>query len=190
MLFFSARVLCEVRYVPKNSGNTDADLREQIGEGQVVATSSSGNAPLTLYPLMQDVTKLYSTILLSKGFKDGIDIGDIVYVRGNQAVCTIQEVYTSSALCLILTASGVATEGVTSSSSITLTLTGRGGHFIANIPRDTPVEVGETIYLRSNQRIILGTVQQVANNNQDTSWHVFVEGAYNPVTSSIFYVQP
>jgi hypothetical protein len=78
---------------------------------------------------------------------------------------------------------------VTSSSTITLSLVGRGGYFLANIERDTPVSVGETVYLRSNPKFIIGTVKQVANNNQDTSWHVFVEGAYNPVTSSIFYVQ-
>ena len=168
----------------------DAVLRESgLGSEVLLAATSSGNSPLVLYPIMQDMTKMYSTILLSKGFKDGVDIGDIIYVRGNQAACTIKEVYNSSSLCLLLTSSGVKTEGVTSSSSITLTLVGRGGHFLADIIRDTPVSVGEIVYMRSNPKVILGTVKEVANNNQDTSWHVFVEGAYNPVTSSIFYVQ-
>jgi cell shape-determining protein MreC len=139
---------------------------------------------------MKDITSLYSTILLSKGFKDGLDIGEIVTVRGGQAVCTIKEVYTSSSLCLLLTASGVTTEGVTSSSSITLSLVGRGGYYLANIVRDTPVTVGETVYLRSDPTMVLGTVKEVSNNDQDTSWHVFVEGVYNPMTSSIFYVRP
>jgi cell shape-determining protein MreC len=169
----------------------DANLREIVTlETLSVSTSTSYKAPFVLYPLVQDISKLYGTILLSKGYKDGIDVGDTVYIKGNQAVCTIKEVHNSSALCLLLTASGVVTEGVTSSSSITLTLTGRGGHYLANIARDTPVAVGEVVYLRSNPRVVLGKVQQVANNNQDTSWHVFVEGAYNPVTSSVFYVQP
>lgn len=169
----------------------DVSLRELVTSDSLsVSTTTSHKTTLVLYPLTQDITKLYGTILLSKGYKDGIDIGDTVYIRGNQAACTIKEVYNSSSLCLLLTASGVVTEGVTSSSSITLTLTGRGGHYLANIARDTPVVAGELVYLRSNPRIILGKVQQVANNNQDTSWHVFVESAYNPVTSSIFYVQP
>ena len=169
----------------------DASLRELITpEVLSVSTTVPHKVPLVLYPLTQDITKLYGTVVLSKGFKDGVMIGDIVYVKGNQAACTIKEVYNSSSLCLLFTASGVVTEGVTSSSSITLTLTGRGGHYLANIARDTPVVTGELVYLRSNPRVVLGKVQQVANNNQDTSWHVFVEGAYNPVTSSIFYVQP
>lgn len=145
--------------------------------------------PLVLYPLMQDSLKLYSTILLSKGFEDGVEVGNFVFVRGKQVACTIKEVYTSSSLCLLLTASGVVTEGVTSSSSITLSLSGRGGHYIANVVRDTPITVGEKIYLRSDPSMILGEVVEVSNNNQDTSWHVFIRGAYNPVTTSIFYVQ-
>lgn len=167
----------------------DALLRENVQESSTTEKDSSRHT-LVMYPLMEDITRIYSTILLSKGFKEGVTIGSLVYLRGHQAVCTIKEVYTSSSLCLLLTASGIVTEGVTSSSSITLSLVGRGGHFLADIARDTPVIAGETVYLRSNPTMVLGTVRQVANNNQDTSWHVFVEGAYNPVSSSVFYVQP
>jgi hypothetical protein len=118
-----------------------------------------------------------------------VSIGSLVYLRGNQVVCVVKEVYTDSSLCLLLSSSGEVTEGVTSSSSIVLSLVGRGGHFLADIARDTPVQNGEVVYLRSNPKMIIGTVRQIANNNQDTSWHVFVEGAYNPINSSIFYVQ-
>jgi cell shape-determining protein MreC len=169
----------------------DALLREHDLESTSLGTSTPQKmTPLVLYPIMQDITKIYSSVLLSKGFKDGVDIGDIVYLRGNQAVCTIKEVYNSSALCLLLSSSGVITEGVTSSSSINVTLVGRGGHYLANITRDTPISVGEKVYLRSNPKMVLGVVKAVSNNDQDTSWHAFVEGAYNPVTSAIFYVQP
>lgn len=144
---------------------------------------------LVLYPIMQDKTKIYSSLILSKGFKDGVEVGKIVYVRGRQAVCTIQEVYTSTSRCVLLSASGVVTEAVTSSSSISVDLLGRGGSFLSNIARDTPVAVGEKVYLKSDQSMVLGTIVEVANNNQDTSWHLFVRGAYNPLTSSIFYLE-
>lgn len=181
----------EVKRLENALADSDAELREHILEnGFPLGSTTPKIQPLVLYPMMQDITKLYSTILLSKGFKDGVDIGDTVYVRGNQAACTVKEVYQLSSLCLLLTAPGVQTEGVTSSSSITLTLVGRGGHYIADVVRDTPVSVGEIVYMRSNPRIVLGTIKEVSNNNQDTSWHIFIEGAYNPLTSSIFYVQP
>jgi cell shape-determining protein MreC len=160
-----------------------------IDDSNEQATTSKKLTPvITMYPLMQDVTKLYSTILLSKGFKDGVTVDSYVHIRGKQAVCVIKEVYTGTSLCSLLTASGVSTEAVTSSSSITLTLVGRGGSFVANVARDTPISIGEKVFLKSDQSVILGEVSDVSNNNQDTSWHVFIHGAYNPVTSSIFYM--
>lgn len=170
----------------------DAELRESFfWNDTATSTEESIKKPLlVMYPLVQDVTKLYSTVILSKGFKDGVTVGVTVYMRGYQAVCTVKEVYAASSLCVLLTASNNVTEGVTSSSSINIALTGRGGYFLANVARDTPITVGEKVYLRSNQKMILGVVKQVTNNNQDTSWHVFVESVYNPLTSSVFYVQP
>ena len=180
----------EIERLENQLAEKEALLREGHSEATTSQETTSKKPVITMYPLMEDVTKIYSTILLSKGFKDGITVGDMVYLRGNQVVCTIKEVYNASSLCGLLSSSGVVTEGVTSSSSITLSLVGRGGHFLADIARDTQVFAGETVYLRSNPTMILGTVKYIANNNQDTSWHVFVEGAYNPITSSIFYVQP
>ena len=167
----------------------DALLRENDLETST-SSGSLGRHSIVAYPILQDVTTIYSTILLSKGFKDGVTEGALVSLRGNQVVCQIKQVYTTTSLCALFTASGSTIEGVTSSSSITLSLVGRGGHYLADIARDTPITSGEIVYLRSNPAFVIGTVRSVANNNQDTSWHVFVEGAYSPVTSSIFYVQP
>lgn len=179
----------EVEHLENQLAEKEGIIKEQALHITGSTTEGRTTPPLVLYPLMQDSLKLYSTILLSKGFEDGVEVGDLVFVRGRQVACAIKEVYTSSSLCLLLTSSGVVTEGVTSSSSITLSLSGRGGHYIANVVRDTPIAVGEKIYLRSDPSMILGEVIEVSNNNQDTSWHIFVRGAYNPVTSSIFYVQ-
>lgn len=177
----------EVERLENLVAEKDGQLREL---SLIVGTSTTKFVPPTvLYPLMEDSLKIYSTVLLSKGFKDGIEVGDIAYIKGREAVCTIKEVYNSTSLCLLFTASDVTTEGVTASSSITLNLIGRGGYYLANIVRDTPLSVGEKVYMRDNPHLLLGEVTDVLNNNQDTSWHAFVRSAYNPVTTSVFYVQ-
>jgi flavin reductase (DIM6/NTAB) family NADH-FMN oxidoreductase RutF len=51
------------------------------------------------------------------------------------------------------------------------------------------VAVGDKVVMKSDHSMTLGTVVDVLHNNQDTSWHVFVRGAYNPITSSIFYLR-
>jgi cell shape-determining protein MreC len=169
----------------------DAQLKE-VG----IASSEMGdvaNSILVMYPLMDDATRIYSTILLSKGYKDGVEKGVYVYVRGLQPVCIIKEVYTSTSLCELLSASGIVTEAVTdsaSSTAISLTLVGRGGGtFLGDVARDTPIVVGDKVMLKSDHSMSIGTVVDVLHNNQDTSWHVFVRGAYNPVTSSMFYIR-
>ncbi len=169
----------------------DAELREYglIHDENASSSFPVEDKPIVMYPLSQDITKLYSSIVLSKGFKDGVAVNMLVSVKGRNVVCRIKEVYRSTSLCELLSSYGVTTEGVTSSSSVTLTLSGRGGHYLGDVARDTPITEGEKVYLRSNPSLVLGTVRQVLTNNQATSWYVFVETVYNPVSSSVFYAE-
>lgn len=181
----------------ENLENELAEKNAKLEELGFVSGESSASSASTLvmYPLAQDITKIYSTILLSKGYKDGVEKDSYVYVRGLQPVCIIKEVYTLTSLCELISASGETTDAVILSSSsteagISLTLTGRGGGaFLGDVARDTPIAIGSPVLLKSDRSMTLGTVVDVIHNNQDTSWRVFVRGAYNPVTSSIFYLR-
>lgn len=147
---------------------------------------------LVVYPLLEDSTKLYSTILLSRGFKDGVEVGDYVYVAGLRPVCIIQEVYTKTSLCLLLTASGNAVDAVlkTASSSLTVPLIGRGGGiFLGEVPKDTVIEKDTPVYLKSNPSMQIGVVSSIFRNDQDTSGKVFITGMYNPLTSNVLYLR-
>lgn len=147
---------------------------------------------LTLYPLMEDVTNLYSTILLSKGYQEGVEVGDYVFVRGLQPVCIIKEVYTKTSLCELLTSPRMEVEGVVvnASSSIAIRLQGRGGGtFLGDVMRDSLVKQGDLVYLKSDPSMVLGTITATIHNDQDTSWRVFVVGNYNPLTSNLFYIR-
>lgn len=162
-------------------------ISSEIGDAYVSST-------IVMYPLVEDITKLYSTILLSKGFKDGVEKDAYVYVRGLQPVCVIKEVYASTALCELLSSSNRITEAVisnsVSSTTIAVSLNGRGGGaFLADVARDTPISIGDSVFLKHDQSMMIGHVVDVIHNNQDTSWRVFVRGAYNPVTSSVFYMR-
>lgn len=159
---------------------------EALASGTTTATDAS---VIVMYPVMEDVTKLYSTIILSKGYKDGIEVGGLVYVRGLQPVCEIIEVYDRTSLCELLSKGNRTTEGVTASSSITLSLVGNGGgNYIGTTVKGSLVYVGEQVYLRSNPSYTLGTIVKVQEDDQDTGAKVYIRGAYNPVNSSIFYL--
>jgi hypothetical protein len=150
--------------------------------------SDAGKTALELYPALRDLTGMYSTVVLSKGFKDGIEENDLAYLRGRQPVCVIAEVHDRTSVCKLLAASGNEIEGVTPAGE-TLFLKGNGGgSFIASVPRDSQVFVGDIISLKSDPTMALGTLVSINKDSQATSWEVYVRGNYNPVTSNIFFI--
>ena len=195
--YFYSRSVLEKQYTDleitiERLENELAEREARIRELELIEGATSGEVKpvVVMYPVAEDITKLYSTILLSKGYKDGVTQGSLVYVRGMQPVCTIVEVRTTTSLCELLSKSGRTTEGVTSSSSITLTLVGAGGGaFTADVPKGTVLGEGETVYLRSDESYTLGTVVSIVESQQDTGARVYVRGIYNPVNSSIFYLK-
>lgn len=165
----------------------EAFIRERLLLNDVT-TAENGAPVVVMYPVAQDITRLYSTILLSKGFKDGIEKEGLVYVRGLQPVCQIIEVYDHTSLCELLTKENKETEGVTASSSINLTLVGMGGGaFVAKLPKEVAVSIGEDVYLKSDPAYKLGMVVSVQDDKQATGAVVYIRGAYNPVSSSVYY---
>ncbi len=152
-------------------------------------TKQSYPLPIIASSLAQDVTRVYSTLILSKGFSEGVEEGGKVYLRGRQIVCFIKDVYARTSQCELFSSFSKTVEGVTASSSVNVTLEGRGGHYIANIVRGTNIYIGEKILLREDQSFVLGEVVEVFDNDQDTSWHILIRGAYNPSASSLYYIQ-
>jgi cell shape-determining protein MreC len=166
----------------------EKDARIRAYDEASAASEDHTASVVVMYPLAEDVTSLYSTILLSKGYKDGVEENAMVYVRGRQAVCTVIKVYNETSLCELLSKGRRVVEGVTASSSVTLSLVGEGGgSFIMQIPSDVPIDIGETVYLRSDHSFTLGTVVSIKKDEQATGSVLYVRGAYNPVTSSVLY---
>lgn len=153
------------------------------------STTEIVKSNIVLYPLVQDITKLYSTILLSKGFKDNLAEGNIVYLRGRQPVCIIEELHSATSLCKLLSASGNIVEGVTVDTKENITLTGDGGgNFLALLPKESDFSVGESVMYKADQTMKLGDIVDIKKDPQDIFVRVYVRGAYNPVKSSLFYV--
>jgi cell shape-determining protein MreC len=148
-----------------------------------VATSS---IVVVMYPLVTDYGTMYSTVLLSKGFKSGITEGSLVYVRGRQAVCTVINVYTNSSLCKLFSGYGETTEAVVGSTTVYLKGDG-GSAFIAEVPKEDSVKEGDAVYLKKDQSFIVGEVVHVERDAQSAFWKMYVKGAYNPLTSTLFY---
>jgi cell shape-determining protein MreC len=155
-------------------------------EDVVTLATSTLSPVLVMYPLVTDYSRLYSSILLSKGFKSGISLNDIVYLRGRQAVCTIIEVRANSSLCKLFSAYDEQTEAVVGGT--TLFMKGNGGSsFVAEVTKDQHVEEGAVVYLKRDQTLSVGIVTQVDRDPQSAFWKIYVRGMYNPLSSMVFY---
>jgi cell shape-determining protein MreC len=96
--------------------NALAEKNAALREKELLAfngtTPPLPQSTLVMYPVMRDITSLYKSIVLSKGFKDGVELKSLVYVRGRQPVCIITEIYDKTSLCTLLSASGESVEGL------------------------------------------------------------------------------
>lgn len=173
--------------------NQLAEKEGILRERDLLIEASSTSPIIILYPLARDALHIYSTILFSKGTNDRIWEGQVVYVRGMQPVCRIVEVYESTSLCKLFSKGGEMTEGVLISNGSTteplsIDLIGEGGgSFSVVLPKSLTVYVGDKVYLRSNQHMKIGEVISIIEDEQAIGSKVFIRGAYNPLTSSVFY---
>lgn len=140
------------------------------------------------HPLIMDLSSVYSTIILSKGFRDGIDEGMIVYVRGMQPVGYISKIHDKTSELFLFSAPKNKVDGVTGDETILPLIGIGGGNFVANIPKDISINIGDSVYYRSNTKMKLGTVTDIKDDQQDVFVRVYINGAYNPIKSNNFFI--
>lgn len=146
-------------------------------------------ATLEVNIIAQDLYFLYSTMIISKGFTDGVEEGMIVYTRGYQPVGTVTEVYRSTAIVSLLSASGNKVNAFTESNKTALVLTGDGGgNFIAQIPKNVEITIGDNIFLSQNTAMNVGNIVDIKGSPQDFFRTVYIRGAYNPAKQNNYFI--
>ncbi len=140
-------------------------------------------------PVLRDPTSIYNTVILSKGFSDGINISYLVYIRGMEPVGKIEKVHSKTSELNLFSASGNKIDGVLINEKIIPLVGTGGGNFIANLPKDFAVNVGDNIYYATKGYGLLGTVSDIQNDIQDTYSKVYIKGTYNPMNVNNFYIE-
>lgn len=154
-----------------------------------LSTSTKSPKIIITNPLLKDWSSIYDTIILSKGFSDGVSVSDIVYIRGMNPVGKIEKVHSKTSELYLFSAGGNKIDGVLKDEkSIPLVGVG-GGNFIANLPKDFSISIGDNIYYASKGGGLIGTVSDIKNEIQDTFLKVYVKGKYNPMDVNNFYIE-
>lgn len=133
-----------------------------------------GNKPANMNLVLSGILlkpnqSLYDTVVIDKGSADGIQTGDRVFASGNIPIGNIAEVYGNSANVVLFSNPGEKTNVIVSGSTISLSAIGRGGgNFELDLPKDSPIAVGNEVDLPGTTPYILGTVATIVSDPRDS----------------------
>ncbi len=151
--------------------------------------SYADNRHVEVHTLFSLLSTVYDTLLISKGFNDGITEGMIVYTDGYFPIGKVDEVHTTNSRVALLSRGGNEIEGYIPGSAVVIRLTGNGGgDFIATLPKPVPVAIGDSLYMKENPEMKIGTVVAIDNEPQSVSQVLHVRGAYTITSRSRYYV--
>lgn len=179
---------CHVENVGSESSLTGTTTTLGVCPTLLLQTKERGVATKAS-PLLSTVSYLFDTVRLNKGAKDGVFEGDIVYARGRVALGKVLSTTPTTSLVLLFSKDGIETYGSLREKGTTFKVFGNGGgSYVALVPREVEVKVGDNVLLTEDQDFSIGTVASVAFLKQDVSKKVFIRGAFHPSKLSAFYI--
>lgn len=128
---------------------------------------------------------LYDTLVIDRGERDGVSVGDQVVYSGVGAIGKITEVYESSAKVVLYSSPGEKHDVVIQRENLVWgTAVGRGmGNFEAKIPQGSTVVSGDNVFLPKSSgvqhEVILGVVGYVEENPSEPFTRVLFRTSFN-----------
>jgi len=121
----------------------------------------------------------YDTLVLDIGAKDGVAIGDAVFVAGSTKIGSIVEVFGRTSRARLNSSPGQEF-AVLISDNISATAKGRGGgNFVIELPRDAEINMGDNVSTVSPTINILGFVEHIEVDPNDPFQKIFLKSPVN-----------
>lgn len=148
-------------------------LNEYVGRTdlQNVVVASVVSKPFT-YP--------YGSFVVDQGSRDGVSVGDKVYVHETVALGFVSKVYKNSALVVLYSKAEEHLDAMLLSGNVGVDLIGRGGSFEAYVSRDLEIEVGDYVVTTDFTPYIVGKVAEVRFDPREPEKHLLIEAVVNP----------
>jgi len=154
---------------------------------------------------------LYNNIILNKGFTDEVKVGDLVFVNGLLPVGKIKEIYGDSSVLELFSANNnkidvyIVTASTStqvlenassthhaSSSDNTLNIEAYGDgayNFVAAIPDNITVNIGDKIYMREFSNYSIGEVLYKESNENEKINKVYIKSNFDSLVNNKFYIK-
>jgi len=154
---------------------------------------------LIVNELERNYFEIYESILLDKGFRDGVKKNDEVFIAPNYYLGKIGRIERESSLLFLAGGNGNKIEGVlkvnsqniniSSDQSLVVDLSSLGGtDFYFEIPKEFNLSIPSLIYLKSDETKIIGNIIKIVEVENSLYNKVYVQGFYNPNLNQQFYI--
>lgn len=119
--------------------------------------------------LARPPVSFYDTLVIDRGSKDGIKVGDKVYADGDILIGEIAEAYSGESKAVLYSTPGKKTRIAFVGSDIDTEAIGKGGgNFIASVPADAGIAEGDTVVIPGAKLHTLGVVEKVTIDRADS----------------------
>jgi hypothetical protein len=149
--------------------------------------------------LNKDYFGIYDEIILDKGFIDGVNLDDEVYISPNYYLGKISRIERDISILSPTSKSGTKIKGIlkvddiensSSSKEIVLDLNGiGGGDFYFEIPNSINIATNSVVYLATDESKELGTIASSENMESSLYKKVLVMGYYNTNKQEKYYIK-
>lgn len=111
----------------------------------------------------------YDTLIIDRGKRDGLEVGNMVYALGDALIGIVAEVYDSRSKVAFFSTPGKKTNVSFENSNVPAIAHGRGsGNFSANTPSDTGIKEGDIVIFPDIKPHIFGIVEEVIADSVDS----------------------
>ncbi len=143
--------------------NENAQLQERINDlTRLLGTSALSRTGIVAGVIARPPLAPYDTLLIGAGTQHGVSPGMLVSGEGGVPLGSIETTTGAPAQVSLFSTAGRSTEGWVGDQRLPVTLVGEGsGAFMAEVPRDAVISVGDFIYLPGPGARSAGRVERV-----------------------------
>lgn len=148
-------------------------LRESLGMTNYFEKS------VLSYVLSKPNKTPYDSLILDSGISEGVRVGDIVRFGESVVIGEIVGVEEKTSKARLFSTPGIQSEVVIGGSLATTAVGYGGGNFLIELPRDIIVKEGMSVHLSNFPRTLLGFIEAIEKNSQDSFQKVFIGSPVN-----------
>ncbi|MDO8579828.1 MAG: rod shape-determining protein MreC [bacterium] len=146
----------------------DVIKRENEELKSILGRKIEGNLILAIV-LVRPPVSPYDTLIIDRGKRDGLAVGNMVYAQGDVLIGEIAEIYDNRSKVTFFSTPGKKTNISFDNSNVRAEARGRGGgNFSASVPIDVEIKEGDIVIFSDIKPHIFGIVEKVIADSVDS----------------------